>query len=313
MPNPPRSPVAGRYELLKKLGAGAFGEVYAATDRHDNHTVALKFLHAGGSDARDRFWREARILYAQMQNPYVVSILDQDLNANPPYLVLEYCAGGSLRSWVGRCSWRQAARVLVHVTYGLAGIHLTGGFHRDLKPENLLHYRAGEGHGWIKVSDFGIARVPETAKPPMTRGAGGTAGYIAPELGYGAPFTAAADVYSLGVVGAELLTARLDGSALSAAAAPQGLRALLLSMLDYEPARRPKLQRVQETLEQLLKLPSAPAPTVQKPQDDGTAAKVFVGLAMAALGALAFGGGEKKKWDSSVARYRGPDGRFRRR
>jgi serine/threonine-protein kinase len=98
-----------------------------------------------------------------------------------PYMVLEYCDGPKLRSWVGRTSWQTAAMVLLHAASGLVGIHGTGGFHRDIKPENLLLARAPSGGGYlVKVSDFGLARRPKTARPPMTRTPGGTEGYIAP-------------------------------------------------------------------------------------------------------------------------------------
>ena len=129
----------GRYRLVRKLGEGGFGSVHLAVDEHSGVNVAIKFLAFDTEDARARFEREGRVLYQQVNNRFVIDLLDYNFNHNPPFLVLEYCEGGSLQGWVvKRKPWRAVALALGHAVQGLHEIHAAGGFHRDLKPDNLL-------------------------------------------------------------------------------------------------------------------------------------------------------------------------------
>ncbi|MBK9260399.1 MAG: protein kinase [Polyangiaceae bacterium] len=209
----------------------------------------------------------------------------------------------------------------MHAANGLVAIHSVGGFHRDIKPENLLLSRTPNGESIVKVADFGLARRPNTVVAPMTASAGGTPGYMAPELSRpGATYSAACDIYSLGVVGIELITAYCSPEALMAIAAPEDFKILLKRMASIWPIVRPSLADVIIELARIIKSTSpSPPPPAMPPasppptQSDGgglLGALLIAGVFIAA-GALA--AGNKPEYDPTVDRYRGRDGRFKRR
>lgn len=305
--------IDGRYIPIQQLGSGGYGSVFLVHDSHTNRRVALKFLIDGSPDAVARFRREARMLERAVNNRYVVELLGSNLEHTPPYLVMEYCEYGSLRSWVGaQRPWRDVAAALTHALNGLHGIHAAGGFHRDLKPDNLLVTRHPEQPNapLIKVGDLGLARTADTEALPMTRHAAGTEGYIAPEVRAGAPFHASADIYSLGVIAAELLTGERSARKLGQQKLPEQMRAMVRSMLSDNPAARPSAQQLAQTLTRLLQDPHAVAEIEEESSGLGDLLLkgLLAGGALLALAALA--GGDEAQWDERVQRFRGPDGKF---
>lgn len=321
---------------LRELGRGSFGRVFLAHDDVLGIEVAVKELIRPDAEF-ERFQREARLLAEQVANDYVVTILRSELDGSNPRIVLEYCDGGSLRQWVAQASWQQAATMLLHAANGLLGIHSAGGFHRDIKPENLLLGRVPGVDGYVvKVADFGLARVPATVSPPMTRGAGGTAGYIAPEVyASGAQFSSAADIYSLGIVGIELLTGQRAAVPIDPTVAPIELRTLLVRMTSPWAPLRPTAADLIVALGEIVgaqappqKAPAdpppraaprpqpAPPPPPAPPRAPATADKnaglgwLFLIGGLAAAAAIA--AGSKDDWDDSVGRRRGRDGRFKK-
>ncbi len=307
-----------RYLRRREISRGAFGRVHLALDQATGRNVAIKELIQFGGDAKARFVREAHILYGQRDNRYVVALLDHDLNHSPPYIVLEYCEHGSLRTWVReRRPWRQVATALGNAVRGLEGIHCAGGFHRDIKPENLLVATAPDGSLIIKVADFGLARAPSTATGTMTHTAAGTRGYIAPEILAGDPFASAADIYSLGIVAVELLTGGPDPRGLKKAQIPNELQELVRLMVSGNAEKRPVVGAIAQRLDGIL-APSVPRTQRNSPvgpssssSNSGLAPLVLGGLTLLGLAKLATGLGSE--WDADVQRYRGPDGRFRKR
>lgn len=232
------------FKILRALAQGGFGHVHLARRVSDGVTAAIKVLHLPNDDNVRRFYREAKLLHQQIGNPHVVTLYKADFQHVPQYIAMEYCAGGSLRNWVGqRIDWLEVVFALSNAAAGLTRIHEVGGFHRDIKPDNLLIALGQDGSKTVKVGDFGLARVPETTQWPMTTSPAGTRGYMAPELwGGGAQYDAPCDVYSLGVTGIELLTGGLSPQGLSQRAdIPHQLRTLLLSMVQIEPSRRPNI------------------------------------------------------------------------
>nr|WP_240808153.1 serine/threonine-protein kinase [Polyangium spumosum] len=315
-----RNIVKSRYELQEKLGEGGFGVVHRAVDKETGQVVAIKILKDRSPDGKARFQREALMLYKELDNPFIVDLVDHDLEAEEPYIVLEFCDQGSLRNLIGKLTWRSVAGILVQVIEGLRAIHDKKGFHRDLKPDNLLVKTEEPRTFVVKIADFGLARVPGVGTM-MTRGPGGTRGYIAREILEGDAFSAAADIYSLGVVVTELLTGARDPSALQNADLPPAFRNLVLDMTSDKPENRPDAGRIAAVLLSLLNPPPVQIPQQQRAPvanpsaASGLSAPVVIGgllLTVAAFTALAALAEGRPEWDESVRRYRGKDGRFKK-
>ncbi len=326
-----------RFQTVRPLGRGGFGEVFLVRDRETQQQFAMKKLIDVTPENRERFEREAVHLQRQLDNRHVVNLIEADLDADPPYLLLEYCEGGSLDGFLReRQRWQFVARVLMHTLIGLRDVHRVNGFHRDIKPHNLLLARDPVDVWIVKVADFGFARVPMTVGP-MTRGAAGTPGYIAPEVRMGEPFHPGADMYSLGIVALELLTMTRDPAALATTDAPAPFVSLVRRMAARDMSLRP---RVDEALATLLNLlgpseppqdgprppgpkvgpksppseggPTSPPPAAANAEKSslGTAILTGLGVGAAVLAVAALLRGDEKTWDENVQRYRDRDGRF---
>src|SRR5438874_4804340 len=183
--------------------------VYRAHDSLLERYVALKVLHEQYNEDEDfveRFKREARSV-AQLQHPNIVTVIDRGEQAGRQYIVFEYIEGENLKELVvrrGRLEVREALEIAIEVARALGFAHEHGLVHRDVKPQNVLL----NGDGRAKVTDFGIARSLDVEQGVTQTGTVlGTSNYIAPEQASGKPVTPATDVYSLGVVLYELLTA----------------------------------------------------------------------------------------------------------
>ncbi len=201
----------GRYDLLEVVGRGGAAVVYLARQRDLQRPVALKELapyQAADTSFAGRFVEESR-LAGQMNHANVVTVHEYFVEADVPYIAMEYLPNGSLRNYIGEISLAQIAGVLEGVLAGLSHGEGHGVVHRDLKPENLLV----TGDGRVKIADFGVARAYNRAQTrAVVTVAGTTIGtptYMSPEQALGAEMTAATDLYSLGVVAWELLTCRV--------------------------------------------------------------------------------------------------------
>ena len=201
--------LAGRYRVVRLLGAGGMGRVYLARDRVTNEEVAVKVvpppIEPRARDGYRRFLREARAV-AGLSHPNVVAA--RDVFEREGLLVMEYVPGGTLetraesgRPGLGMGPTASARRILLDVVAGLAAAHGRGILHRDVKPANVFFAATGEA----KLGDFGAAHLQDLG---ATRTAGfvGTLAYMAPEQITAAPLTFACDVYALGVTAFQLLT-----------------------------------------------------------------------------------------------------------
>jgi serine/threonine protein kinase len=208
---PENDEIAGRYELVELVGTGGMSSVYKAHDRLLERNVALKVLHPHyGDDAEyvERFRREARAV-AQMSHPNIVTVIDRGEDDGRQYIVFEYVDGENLKQLVERTGplpARRAVELALQTAEALAFAHEHGLVHRDVKPQNVLLTPDGEA----KVTDFGIARSLDVEQGVTQTGTVlGTSNYISPEQASGKPVTPATDVYSLGIVLYELLTAEV--------------------------------------------------------------------------------------------------------
>ncbi len=207
--------LAERYELRRPLGHGGMAVVELAHDLELDRIVAVKLLaeNFAREDAhRRRFLREAQVA-ARISHPNVVRVYDVGETDGRPYIVMEFVEGetvADLLARTGKLPPAQAVDLCVQACAGLGAAHAVGLVHRDVKPRNLLISHDGT----VKVSDFGIARLEDGTHLTLTGTVLGTTAYLAPEQALGDNVTPATDVYSLGAVLYELLTAtpprRLD-------------------------------------------------------------------------------------------------------
>ncbi|MDB4944367.1 MAG: serine/threonine protein kinase [Labilithrix sp.] len=217
--------ISDRYRILELLGEGGMGAVYLAEHVHMKKRVALKLLHPEMSDnaeVQSRFEREA-MAASHVEHPNVAAATDFGRTADGAYfLVLEYVEGTSLRDVLakGPISVARALRIGKQIAYALERAHDAGIVHRDLKPENVMLVSRAEEPDFVKVLDFGIAKVMEIgaaashmaerqqSSQPLTRLGTilGTPEYMAPEQALGEAVAPAADLYAVGVMLYEMMT-----------------------------------------------------------------------------------------------------------
>lgn len=230
----------GKYRLERRLGIGAAAEVWAARDAIEQRRVALKIVKPSVIDEHGRaeVEREARIA-TRLDHPNTLAIRNADWMDGRFVLVTEL-AKTSLADYAGaRRSGRVALRVIRDVTAGLAYAHGRRLMHRDVKPENILIF--ADGHA--ALGDFGVSRFAE-AERTLTEA--GTLGYMAPEQAYGRP-TLSSDVFSLGVIGYELLSGKMltwpfewppPGYRRFVSRIPEPYVSVLRKACEFEPRRR---------------------------------------------------------------------------
>jgi serine/threonine protein kinase len=221
--------INGRYLIQRLLGEGGMGSVYLAEHTHMKKRVAIKLLHPEMSDNAEvsaRFEREA-MAAAHIEHPNVAGATDFGKTEDGAFfLVLEYVEGTSLRDVVaeGPISPQRGLRIARQIALALERAHEAGIVHRDLKPENVMLVKKGDEPDFVKVLDFGIAKVLEGAASASAeiakRNGGvaqaltrmgtilGTPEYMAPEQALGEPVTPAADLYGVGVMLYEMLTGK---------------------------------------------------------------------------------------------------------
>jgi eukaryotic-like serine/threonine-protein kinase len=197
-----------RYRSPRRLGRGAMGDIYLATDELLGREVAVKVLadrYAADEGIRKRFKREALAAARLSGEPGAVTIFDVGDWEGRPFIVMEHLAGGSLEDRLRREGAQPPERAvawLEQAAGALDAAHRHGIVHRDVKPANLLLNERGE----VTVADFGIASSAGMDSMTLTGTVLGTAGYLSPEQAQGERSTPASDLYALAVVAYELLS-----------------------------------------------------------------------------------------------------------
>jgi serine/threonine protein kinase len=207
-----RAPVfMGRFELRRRLGQGAQSTVWLAFDPRLEREVAIKLMkvvHGSDTAALAQWLGEARSV-SRLTHPHIVPLFEADVQDQQPYLVFEYVPGQTLAALLaqqGAMPAREAVALMMDVLDALVAAHAAGVVHRDLKPSNVMIDAAGRA----RVMDFGIAArmCDANATDGMAPFAGGTPAYMSPEAAQGAQATALMDIFSAGLMLAEMLAGK---------------------------------------------------------------------------------------------------------
>jgi serine/threonine protein kinase len=208
------------YEILEKLGEGGMGVVYKARDTHLGRFVAIKVLppeRVADPERKRRFVQEARAASA-LNHPNIITIHDIASEGGRDFIVMEYVAGKTLDQLIGRKGLKlnETLKCGIQMADALSKAHAAGIVHRDLKPGNVMV----TGDGLVKVLDFGLAKLTETAAPgedeptrtlkPQTEEGTivGTVAYMSPEQAQGLPVDARSDIFSFGALLYEMVMGR---------------------------------------------------------------------------------------------------------
>ncbi len=196
-----------RYQLEEFIGQGGMALVYKALDQRTHHYVAVKILkpeYNHDEEFLQRFSREA-LAASKVSHHNIVNLLDVGTEGDYRYIVLEYIEGRTLKDIIeekGALTPDTAVQIAIRILSALQHMHHNGIIHRDIKPQNILIH--SEGH--VKVSDFGIARMADSATVGKEDVVMGSVHYFSPEQAQGHEVSAASDIYSVGVVLYEMLT-----------------------------------------------------------------------------------------------------------
>jgi len=274
-----------RYKIENCLGTGGMSVVFKATDLRDGSTVAIKMLRDDVADDRESleiFMNESKVV-SMLSHPNIVSIRAVSFKTEKKYLVMEYIDGISLRTYMdkrGALDFDEFISFSEQILAALEHAHSRGVVHRDIKPQNILVLK----DGFIKVTDFGIAKVPEKNKgKTISDNAIGTVYYISPEQAAAKSTDSRSDLYSFGVMMYEMATGELpfdDERPISVLmmqihdkplpprkinrSIPRGLEKLILTCMEKDPRRR--YQTAKDIFVQIRRLGQNPLCAVPTPK-----------------------------------------------
>ena len=204
----------GPYEVLSELGSGAMGVVYLAQDARLGRKIALKLLPSQFTNDKDRlrrFQQEARAASA-LNHPNILTVHEVEQRSGLHYIATEFVDGVTLRQHMNtrRMSLDEVLNIAIQVASALQAAHTAGIAHRDIKPENIMI----RSDGYIKVLDFGLAKLAEKDLSPATAETNpgvvmGTPRYMSPEQARGLDVDLRTDIFSLGAVVYEMVTGKV--------------------------------------------------------------------------------------------------------
>jgi serine/threonine-protein kinase len=239
--------LAGRYEILEKIGDGGMAVVYRARDKLLNRPVAIKVLrpeYVTDANFVDSFRKESRAA-ASLTHPNIVSIFDVGKDGNVYYIVMELVEGRPLSDIIrekGPLDYRFVLKISEQIASALSVAHRNNIIHRDVKPHNILITQ--DGHA--KITDFGIARAVTDGTTVNDNTVKGTVHYFSPEQGRGMYMDERSDIYSLGIVMYEMLTGQVPFDADNAVAIA------VMHMNDRMPQPSKAVPGVPPALEQII-------------------------------------------------------------
>ena len=250
--------LAGRYELLEKIGEGGMAQVYRGWDSLLRRTVAIKVLKeqmTGDSAFVQRFRREAQSA-AGLSHPNIVNIYDVGEEDNTHFFVMEYLHGKTLKQYIrekGRLPADEATSIACRIAEALTQAHAAGVIHRDIKPQNIIFSHNGQ----VKVADFGIAIAADGTTLTCSDKIVGSVHYFSPEQARGSLAGKHSDLYSLGVILYEMVTGQVPFNGESPVSVamkhvqepvippsqlvgdiPEPLERIILKAMEKDPARR---------------------------------------------------------------------------
>lgn len=265
-----------RYRIERVIGIGGMAIVFKATDILMRREVAVKILKdeiSADTQSVQRFINESKAV-AMLSHQNIVNIYDVSVRENIKYIVMEYVEGITLKNYMQHREVLNLREIISYTTQILKALdhaHKKGIVHRDIKPHNIMLLK----NGVIKVTDFGIAKLPNTETISMTEKAIGTVYYISPEQASGRDIDSRSDLYSLGVMMYEMATGCLPftgDSPVSVALKqvndtpklpreinpyiPVGLEQIIMHAMEKDPEER--YQSAEEMLSQLQKLRENP-------------------------------------------------------
>jgi tetratricopeptide (TPR) repeat protein len=256
--------VQTRFELRRRLGAGAMGVVYEAFDREREELVALKTLPGADGHWLARFKHEFRALH-DLAHANLVRLGELFDGESEPFFTMELVRGVDFLSWVrpgASCDELRLRAALAQLVVGVAALHEAGKIHRDLKPSNILVAPDGR----VVLVDFGLVAEAEAGRSSKSSDVVGTVAYMAPEQALSGRVTAAADWYSVGVILFEALTgerphtgttyeilmqkarAEVVSPRARVPSTPRDLDDLCRALLQNNPAERPQAREILQRL-----------------------------------------------------------------
>lgn len=209
--------LAGRYEIQRMIGEGGMGEVYLARHKTIDKLVAIKLLapdRARRPKTISRFLQEAKAT-SKIRHEHIVDITDFGEVDGLVFIVMEYLDGEDLSAIVkreDRLPWPRAKALTIQILEGLGAAHDAGIIHRDVKPHNCFVSPREHNPEFVKIIDFGIAKLRDGSSEEQLTQTGaimGTADYMSPEQGQGVELDGRSDLYSVGIILYRMLTGRV--------------------------------------------------------------------------------------------------------